>query len=162
MAYEIGAILVTIISFYYLTEFVGYAVHLTLHKPYFPAARKSHEVHHTTMYPVDRFLSKQYRHPPEEDEQAKYYWVPVIPIVVLSLILLPWNYAVLGLATVAATGYLNDYAHRVMHIEGHWLERFRWFHRMRGFHYQHHTDEHTNLGIVSSVPDRVFGTLRKT
>jgi sterol desaturase/sphingolipid hydroxylase (fatty acid hydroxylase superfamily) len=70
-----------------------------------------------------------------------------------------------GLQAVVAAeygviGFLHGYVHDAFHIEGHWLERSRWFRRLRDLHAFHHRAMRTNLGIFWFGWDRAFGTFK--
>lgn len=69
--------------------------------------------------------------------------------------------AAVGLATYAFVGSFANWLHHAFHIEGHFVERFVYFHDLRALHYTHHqgTARH-NYGFLDFSGDAVTGTVR--
>lgn len=153
----VAAHLLAVVMAYVTTNLLGYWTHRWLHATK-TEARASHDYHHET-YPVHDFWDEEYRHPPAEKEQIIFYTVPGFIIVGLAFWLFSWQLAVTIIAATAVSGRLNQYVHDSIHINGHWLERFSWFWRLRNIHMLHHYAPYKiNLGILSFWPDRVFGS----
>ena len=122
----------------------------------------SHTIHHEKLYPPDDYLSEEYRNVSLWNRPYWYYAPPAILTSVLCFMLLPWYVAAVLTVELVLVAWLNDYMHCAIHIKGHRLERYDWFLKMRDLHFGHHLDEKVNIGIFSSLMDRMLGTLEPT
>ena len=121
--------------------------------------RYRHWVHHETDYPVDNLRpmgQAAYR------KAGAWTWFVVGGIAVaLMFWFLPLQTAAPLAAGVALYAWcVISYLHSSFHVEGHWLERFAWFRRVRRLHDIHHWQP-CNYGILFFWMDRLFGTLRE-
>jgi len=138
----------------------GYVVHRLLHQPWTGRPYEDHYNHHFIIYPPEDYLSYVYREPPIEAEQAKYY-VPVFVVIMAPLLLFGWEWYAVGFVESCAVLKLNAWIHDSIHVRGHWLERFDWFHTLRDWHLTHHVDVSKNFGIFSFFTDHILGTFKK-
>ena len=138
-------------------NFLGWVIHRVLHSRWAGKAYRAHLYHHREIYPPDRFLSDEYLDPPKHAEQAVYYLAPMMLVCALVAIW-SWQWAILAAVETVAVLWLNEWMHNSLHIRGHWLCRFGWYHRLREIHHEHHVNVLKNLGIISFFPDRVMGT----
>ena len=151
---EIAAVL---IGSYLLGNLLGYVVHRLLHFKWMGRPYQDHYYHHVEVYPPDDYLSDEYREPPAEASQAKYY-VTAFALACSPLLLWHWAYGLLALVMSLSILKLNAYVHDSLHIRGHRWEKYRWFRHLRDVHYHHHVDVATNFGIFSFFPDRLLRT----
>jgi sterol desaturase/sphingolipid hydroxylase (fatty acid hydroxylase superfamily) len=143
---------------YFITQFAGYLIHCALHNPHMGPIFKSHADHHERQYPPNDFLSRKYRRADITNRPILYYLIPGALICGLAFYLLPFY---LGLAfglEILLVASINDWLHTQLHIKGHWLEKYGWFWRLRGFHWQHHVNAKKNIGIFSWFSDKLLGT----
>lgn len=151
-----GIVIVSVVT-YLLGNFGGYLVHRLLHNKLMGRAYEDHYHHHYTIYPVSDYLSDEYREPPIEAGQAKYY-IPVLMLMCAPFLLWHWGYFILAVVESLAVLKLNSVVHDSLHIRGHRMEKYRFFIWLREVHFQHHVDVHTNYGIFSFLTDRIFKT----
>lgn len=152
-------LLLLIIATYFVGNLIGYGVHRALHSPRMGRAHADHYYHHWVLYPPDDFLSKEYREPPKEAEQAKYYLLAVGVLFLPLLYFGTWAY-VIAFVEAALVLQLNAYVHDSIHVDGHWLERFGVFRRLRAIHFEHHLQD-VNYGIFDFTWDLIFRTWKK-
>ncbi len=119
--------------------------------------RYRHWVHHELDYPVDRLRPsgvEKYR------KAGSWTWFALGGIVgVLIFWLLPLRTAApVALGALVYSWGVISYLHDSFHVEGHWLQRFDWFRRVRTRHDIHHWQP-CNYGILFFGMDRLFGTL---
>ena len=145
------------IAAYVVGNFMGYMVHRLLHCTFMGKAYEDHYHHHCRIYPPNDYLSDEYREPPTGADQGKYY-IAAFLVVCLPLLAWHWGYFLWAIVTSLAVLKTNAWVHDVLHIRGHYLERFRLFQWLREVHFQHHVDVHTNYGIFEFVPDLLFRT----
>ena len=144
--------------------------HLAAHQRWLcPPMYKVHMYHHWQVYPPSRFLSRVYTN----DKEGRTNLGSVLhdgPLYVgmggnvLALYL--WGMidiygGAAGFATYAFVGSFANWLHHAFHIEGHFVERFVYFHDLRALHYTHHqgTARH-NYGFLDFSGDTVTGTVR--
>lgn len=151
----IAGVIIVAVGSYLFGNLIGYLVHRALHAPWMGRPYEDHYHHHWKIYPPEDFLSEEYRHPPEEAEQAKYY-VPAFLLACMPLLAIHWGYFVEAAILSITVLKVNAMVHDALHIRGHWLERFSWFLVLREIHVNHHVDPSTNLGIFSFFADRLF------
>lgn len=129
-----------------------------------------HLYHHWHVYPPTRFLSTLYK-----DDKAGRTTVgslahdgPLYALMVLNIALLKyyelinWYDVVASVGVVGFVGSYSNWMHHAIHIEGHWIERFVYFHDLRALHYTHHqgTALH-NFGIIDFGTDYLGAALYK-
>jgi sterol desaturase/sphingolipid hydroxylase (fatty acid hydroxylase superfamily) len=155
------ALLLSSVGAVVLVEAIGYFWHrFAEHRGWLgDTVRYRHWVHHELDYPVDRLRPvgvKNYR------KAGSWTWFVVgAAAVALMLYLLPLDQGLpLALGVVLYSWGVISYLHNRFHVEGHWLERFAWFRRIRRLHDIHHWQP-GNYGILFFWMDRLFGTLRE-
>lgn len=147
---------------YFVIQTTGYMVHKALHLPVLGIIHRTHDIHHRLMYPPDDYLDAgEYREVEDQAQPFKYYAAASVPLLFITYYLMPFCiFSALALELLLVA-WLNDWLHQKLHIKGHWLEKFRWFHRLRALHWHHHVDDTKNLGIFSWGPDKVLGTFQE-
>lgn len=146
-----------VIVTYFLANLIGYGVHRALHCEW-SGLYKDHYYHHWRVYPPHDFLSDEYREPPLSASQAKYY------LAATALLFTPYLYFGWAVYDAALAGAvvilkLNAYVHDSLHVRGHWLERFKTFHKLRSIHFEHHVVD-KNFGIFDFTADLLFRTFK--
>jgi sterol desaturase/sphingolipid hydroxylase (fatty acid hydroxylase superfamily) len=121
--------------------------------------RYRHWVHHERDYPVGRLRPSGAR---EYRAAGSWTWFALGAVVIaLIFLLLPFAYALpLALGSLLYAWGVIGYLHERFHVDGHWLQRFSWFRRIRRLHDIHHWRP-CNYGILFFWMDRLFGTLRE-
>ena len=152
-------IILLIIATYFLANAIGYVVHRTLHCEWSGRMYRDHYYHHWEVYPPHDFLSKEYREPPLSASQVKYYLAATAALFTPYLFF-GWVVYVAALVFAISILKLNAYVHDSLHIDDHWLERFKTFHRLRALHFEHHVVD-KNFGIFDFTADFIFKTFSK-
>lgn len=142
----------------FLCEFVGYFIHRALHSPKTGVLYQKHMTHHLKLYPVTDFYSQKYRSP-GKDSTIITFAIFFAAFAGLMLLILPLKFGIIWGTELLIFGFLNDYLHDVFHIKPNWLEKRKWFQRLRDVHFIHHQDMSKNYGIFTFLGDRIFGTL---
>lgn len=145
---------------------IGHGIHWALHRPWTGPAYRGHMEHHLLLYPPSDLTSTRYR-------SARWYhngvflYAPAFLLLALlawalvTLLALPvWIAFTFG-ATMLGLGVANNWAHDSFHSQNSLLMRLACYRRLRERHHVHHRNMRCNYGIVTSVWDRAFGTLRE-
>ena len=122
----------------------------------------AHLGHHTADYPPSKFLSAAYEPAKEDNSKAYYLSMVMTPLIVLALSA-DRSWATVAAAVVPGTLEMGlaDVLHMAFHQEGHWLERFDWFIKLRTLHYYHHTrNMKTNYAIADFWLDGLMGVVQ--
>jgi hypothetical protein len=148
-------ILAVLVGTFIAGNFIGYGIHRLLHFRSMGVMYRAHLYHHKSVYPPDDYLSDEYREP-----MAEQTWYYLIPILLFAACFFAWHWYYVPFVALegALVLKLNAIVHDNLHIRGHRWERYAWFWRLRGLHYQHHVKEATNLGIFVWFPDKALGT----
>lgn len=154
-------IVLVLIGGYLFVQTAGYLIHWVLHQPIMGRLHKTHNDHHREKYTPEDYLDKTYRHVAGNNRPILYYTPPALLIVAFAFMFLSPLLAAIFTVELAVVAWANDWLHTQMHIEGHWLERYRWFWRLRDLHWHHHVDEGKNLGIFSWFTDKLLGTFEE-
>jgi sterol desaturase/sphingolipid hydroxylase (fatty acid hydroxylase superfamily) len=138
--------ILTVVGAYFVTELLGYVVHVAAHHRWSGPLYRNHLVHHAKLYPTSRFSSEVYE---SSLRHSLIPWYAPIFVVTLSAawIMLPLTQAIAAVVTVALVALFNNHIHDAYHIDNHWLNRHRWFRRLRALHYVHHKHVTKNIGI---------------
>jgi hypothetical protein len=131
---------------------------------------KVHMYHHWKVYPPKRFLSREYQNDKpgrtrlgSVAHDGPLYFGIVGNVAMLHALGLvdPVGVAVC-VATYAFVGSFANWLHHTFHIEGHWIERYVYFHDLRALHYTHHqgTAKH-NYGFLDFTGDLASGVLQQ-
>jgi hypothetical protein len=129
---------------------------------------KVHVYHHWVIYPPKKFLSKVYK----DDKAGRTTFTslahdgPLYLGVLANIAFLNAVELVRPLDCLAALVYIylisafTNFVHHATHVEGHWIEKFVYFHDLRALHYTHHqgTALH-NFGILDFSGDIAGETL---
>jgi hypothetical protein len=126
--------------------------------------------HHWKLYPPSRFMTTVYLHdsPGRTPLSSFAHDGPLYIAMLLSLVVLYY----LDLLRTADVGicllvyaFVSSFAvwlHQTFHIQGHWIERFVYFHDLRALHLVHHqgTAKH-NYGFLDHSCDIIGDSLLK-
>ena len=129
---------------------------------------KVHMYHHWHVYPPKRFLSRVYKN----DKKGRTNLGSVLhdgPLYlgIIANIWALWHFQLLtkpadvlvSVLTNAWVGSFSNWLHHTFHIEGHWIERFVYFHDLRALHYTHHQGTaKQNYGFLDFSGDLAGGT----
>lgn len=157
--------IVVVLASFVITTFFGHVIHWALHQRWTRLFYRSHMEHHLMQYPPKSLTSSTYRLP-SRGATGFVLFTPAFLVILgvtgglLWLFGLPlWILAVLG-PVMLGYGLFNDHVHDEFHIEGSWLNRFKWYKRLQAAHFAHHRNMKIHYGIVSLFWDKVFGTYR--
>jgi hypothetical protein len=131
---------------------------------------KVHMYHHWKVYPPKRFMTKVY----QNDKAGRSSLGSIAhdgPLYAGLLGNVAALYAfgflrpvdvLVALLTYAFVGSFANWLHHTFHIEGHWIERYVYFHDLRALHYTHHqgTAKH-NYGFLDFSGDIAGQTMHK-
>jgi hypothetical protein len=138
-----------------LCEINGWLMHQAMHRSRWPWLVRAHRIHHEVVYPPRTFLRDEAYIAVGDRSRFVLLGSVVLVLAWAAFPLLP--FAIFA-AEFAAYGLVNDYLHDASHVKGHWLERYRWFIRLRERHVLHHIDTSINLGISLHTVDAIAGT----
>ena len=145
--------------------------HVAAHQRWLcPPMYRVHMFHHWQVYPPSRFLTRTYIN----DKAGRTRLGSLLhdgPLYVGMLGSVASLYAldvldvpgvVASVLTYAFVGDFANWLHHTFHIEGHFIERFVYFHDLRALHYTHHqgTARH-NFGFLDFAGDAAAGTMRE-
>ena len=157
--------LVTIVSLV-MSNFLGYWIHRALHQKWAGPFYRAHMQHHLDLYPPGKLTSTRYRQAHWHNRGTLLFTPALLVIVcvaaaVAHLLHAPmWTvFEISGM--FVAFGLLNDWVHDTTHLRRHFLQKFKYYRRIRIAHFLHHIDMRKNFGIVSFEWDRAFGTRAK-
>lgn len=150
-------LLLLTIAVYVIGNAGGYFMHWLLHQKWTGRPYRDHYNHHFKIYPPSDYLSLEYREPPIEAEQAKYY-VPFFLLLATPALFWHWGYYLVAVFEAIAVLKANAAIHDALHVIGHRWERWEWFQKYRALHFEHHVDTRKNLGIFSFFADRLVRT----
>lgn len=68
---------------------------------------------------------------------------------------------IIVLGTVILSAYVNWWMHRSFHQENSHLRQYQWFQQAQARHQLHHSQPHTNYGIISHFADQCCGTYQE-
>lgn len=125
--------------------------------------------HHLVVYPPSRFFSRVY----EDDEGGRTilntlaHDGPLYASILTNVALLyrldsfrPVD-VIISLLVYGYVSSLGIWLHQAFHIEGHWMERFLYFHDLRALHYVHHQgNTQHNFGFLDHSGDIVGQSLK--
>lgn len=161
------AFLLVLAASLFLASLFGHGIHWALHRPWTGPAYRGHMEHHLSLYPPSDLTSQAYR-------SARWYhngvflYAPAFIVLLalawglVTLLALPtWIVLTFG-TTMLALGMANNWAHDSFHSHSSLFQRLGCYRLMRERHHVHHRNMRCNYGIVTSVWDRAFGTLRET
>jgi len=128
---------------------------------------KVHMYHHWVVYPPKRFMSIEYKN----DKKGRTTLGSILhdgPLYLgmMTNILILWHFKLLrptdiivSIFTYASVGSYSNWLHHTFHIEGHWIERFVYFHDLRALHYTHHQGTaKQNYGFLDFCGDVATGS----
>ena len=124
---------------------------------------KVHMYHHWKVYPPKRFLAREYKNDKAGRTRltslahdGPLYALLLGNIAILNAVgLLPRSLDLaVALLAYAAVGTFFNWLHHTLHLEGHAVERFIYFHDLRALHFTHHqgTAKH-NFGFIDFAGD---------
>lgn len=125
--------------------------------------------HHLVVYPPSRFFSRVY----EDDEGGRTiintfaHDGPLYAVILTNVALLyrldsfrPVD-VIISLLVYGFVSSLGIWLHQAFHIQGHWMERFLYFHDLRALHYVHHQgNTQHNFGFLDHSGDIVGHSLK--
>ncbi len=135
---------------------------MALHRAFGHSVRsfisRGHVGEHHRRFAPSRFSVRSY---PKEPDVSWTYAIPALALVGLFYTLLPVGLFLSAVGTMAFSAWVHLYLHKHYHLRHSWLERFRWFWRLRRAHYRHHVDQRTNFAVIDLYWDRLLGTYDK-
>ena len=125
--------------------------------------------HHLVVYPPSRFFSRVY----EDDEGGRTilntlaHDGPLYAAILTNVALLyrldsfrPVD-VIISLLVYGFVSSLGIWLHQAFHIQGHWMERFLYFHDLRALHYVHHQgNTQHNFGFLDHSGDVIGHSLK--
>ena len=146
------------ISSWFLYHSIEYLVHSLGHNHrYGYHIYKIHKNHHTIHYPCNNLLSNEYR---TNFIYGLYEGVviysPPMMIILLSLYpLVKINTFLIISSELLFIAFISDYLHSQIHLNGSWLEKYKWFQDKRKEHFIHHKYMNKNMNIMDMTMDKL-------
>ena len=123
---------------------------------------KIHKNHHTIHYPSNKLLSNEYRTTSlwGLPEGVIAYGPPMLLFFFFLSFTVKFGTFLIITSELLFISYLSDYLHSQIHLNGSWLEKYKWFLIKRELHFNHHKKLNTNysLGGITYVFDKIFRT----
>lgn len=126
--------------------------------------------HHWTLYPPSRFMTTVYLHDgPGRTPLSSFAHDGPLYIGMLTNLVVLYYLNLLSPTDIGICllvyGFVSSFAvwlHQTFHIQGHWIERFVYFHDLRALHLVHHqgTAKH-NYGFLDHSCDIIGDSLLK-
>jgi len=123
----------------YVMEIMALATHWAGHRRWSGWWYKAHMGHHLSDYPASRFMTDRYHSALHNNSWAYYPSMLLTPCIV-HLFLPQWNAAgwLISFLYPVFVLWVADKFHVAFHTEGHSLERYDWFLKLRHIHFYHH------------------------
>jgi len=151
-----------LIPTWYVYHFIEYSLHILSHNyKYGGYIYKIHSNHHKIHYPITKFLDKA------PFKSSTIFGIPDVIIafgpaslLITSILynILPTNIFLFVITEIYLLLYISNYIHKQLHIDGSWLEKYKWFLEKRQYHYLHHTRLNKNMSLsgLCSTYDKLF------
>lgn len=114
----------------------------------------THRIHHTS----------DLKHQANED----FLWIIIGLIGLYIVFLIGFSLGIFNLPTaiiiptvITSIFACTWYVHSAYHIEDHWLNKYDWFKNNKARHFIHHDLPDKNYGIITQIPDMLFGTFEQ-
>jgi sterol desaturase/sphingolipid hydroxylase (fatty acid hydroxylase superfamily) len=154
-------IIVTAIVSLIFSDIVGQTVHRIAHdRDMDDNIYRKHMTHHLVRYPPGHFYSETYRSS-GMDSFVQYFVIPVLLSATVAYLLLPMYLFITFVGFMGLFALVNDRVHLYFHIKDCWLEKYKWFRRLRALHYLHHRNMKFNYGITTFYIDKLLKTFKK-
>lgn len=177
----LASIVITILSAWVFTEFVGYWLHMLLHSERVKFLSRNHMIHHLVVYAPNKPMRLSTKYIGSTYSRANLLGIGMewllpagilLPCVLGAFRLIGVQALHQALFVAAALGwgyFMFGYMHDSMHLQGFWMAKSlwlaRWFLIARRRHDIHHMEiadggrQTRNFGICFFFFDRLFGTL---
>lgn len=117
---------------------------------------KIHKNHHTLHYPTTKLLSNEYRTTSLYglSEGVVAYGPPVLLFFFFLSFTVKFGTFLIITSELLFISYLSDYLHSQIHLNGSWLEKYKWFQKKRKEHFIHHKNTIKNMNIIDFTIDK--------
>ena len=119
---------------------------------------RNHVYFHHVYYSKDRMVSERYL--ADEGNNTPFFLIPILAVVAVSYLFMPFHLFVVQLVTMAASFGAHVHLDKQYHVAGSWLGRFSWFRRKQRLHFVHHRHANANFAVIDYFWDRLLGTYR--
>ena len=115
-----------------------------------------HKNHHTIHYPTHKLLSNGYRTNSIYglSEGVVAYGPPILIFFSCLYFIVELHTFFILLCEILLIAYLSDYLHCQIHLNGSWLEKYKWFQKKRKEHFIHHLNMNKNMNIIDFSIDK--------
>jgi len=117
---------------------------------------KIHKNHHTLHYPTTKLLSNEYRTTSIYglSEGVVAYGPPILLFFFSLSFMVKFDTFLIITSELLFISYLSDYLHSQIHLNGSWLEKYKWFQKKRKEHFIHHKNTIKNMNIIDFTIDK--------
>jgi sterol desaturase/sphingolipid hydroxylase (fatty acid hydroxylase superfamily) len=149
-----------------VSSFFGYLVHKLLHIKKSGKLYESHMEHHLIHYPPNDLTSTKYRKAKFFNSGTFLFTPPLLTVLlIVNLLLLYLDFDSIGVLVFSFSmifyAIMSDMIHDSFHLSSCFLQRSKFYMKMRERHFIHHKNMKKNYGIISSEIDYILNTLRK-
>lgn len=156
------ALIIALVVGYFVIQVVRYFVHWALHQENLGRMFQAHKEHHKDKYPPEAYLfDGRYRQVSIISQPFWYYLPGALTLVGIVFTIFPLYIAISLTIELIIISWANTWLHQKLHVSGHWLEKYSWFHHLRALHWHHHIDKSKNIGIFSWFADKLFHTYQE-
>ena len=154
-----------LLSEFLVLTFLGWFFHFCLHRKWSGQFYRSHQYHHSVLYPPNSFLSEEYREP-KKDNSVILFAIVFAPFVIVQLLLtilqvIPLVLGIVMLVEMGIIAFLNNALHDSFHLYKSFWHKFWFFDKLQKLHLIHHQRQNTNYGIFNFWFDRIFRTYKR-
>lgn len=153
------------ISFYipsgwFIYHSIEYLLHRFSHNPKSGYIYKIHKKHHTKHYPISKLMSEKYNtdYTYGLSDGLLAHGPPTLTIIILLYYFLDYNSYIKLSSSIIFFAYISDYFHTHIHLKNTWLDKYKFFLKMREIHFNHHKNTTKNYNIIDMNIDKVLKT----
>ena len=119
---------------------------------------RNHVYFHHVYYSKSHLVSERYL--ADEGNNTPFFLIPVLAVVAISYLFMPFHLFVVQLVTMTASFGAHVHLDKQYHVAGSWLGRFSWFRQKQRLHFVHHRHANANFAVIDYFWDRLLSTYR--
>jgi len=143
-----------------LINYVEYLIHKLSHSRRFGGyLYKYHKIHHTVSFPPNRLMIEKHTENISMDQLLFGLYVLgfIIPIFKIYSYILPKYKEIFAIESVLYATAI-DHLHTQYHLENSYLDKYRWFQKLKHRHHNHHRDSTKNINLGIPITDIIMHT----
>ena len=144
-------------NFLFLNTMEYYIHKLSHNYKYGGILYKYHHKHHFIDYPISRLIRDK-----SDDVLSTNgpYIVVLISVYILIYFILSTTYYIIFLIESSLYFYIMEIMHQYYHLNDSYLEKYKWFTKLKVKHHIHHKNTTKNLNLVFFLNDTIHKSLK--